>query len=141
MKQQKGFTLIELMIVVVVIGILASVALPAYQDYVIRAKLTEATSALSDARVKMEQYFQDNRTYDTGDGTTCPAAITTSSDNFDYTCNLTASTYTITATGKASVADFSYTLNQANEKKTTGLKTGWGTTPKDCWITTREGSC
>lgn len=142
MKQQNGFTLVELMVVVVVIGILAAVAVPAYQDYVIRGKLTEATSALADARVKMEQFFQDNRTYDTGDGTTCPATIPASSTNFNYTCgNLAAGTYTITATGKTGLTDFSYTINETNTKRTTGLKSGWGSTPVNCWITSKGGSC
>ena len=140
MKQQNGFTLVELMIVVVIIGILASVAVPAYQDYVVRGKLTEATSNLANARVKMEQYFQDNRTYDTGGG--CPAAIAASSDHFNYACsNLTLNTYTVTATGKAPLNDFSYTIDEANTKKTTGLRSGWGSTPANCWITSKGGSC
>ena len=64
MKQgQQGFTLIELMIVVAIIGILASIAVPNYTEYVRSGKAIEATAALGDQRVKMEQYFQDNRTY------------------------------------------------------------------------------
>lgn len=142
MRQQTGFTLVELMVVVVVIGILASVGLPAYQDYVVRGKLTEATSNLANARVKMEQYFQDNRTYDAGGGTTCPPAIPASSDHFNYTCSgLTASAYTITATGKTNLTDFSYTIDETNTKRTTSLRSGWGTTPANCWITSKGGSC
>jgi type IV pilus assembly protein PilE len=133
MKQQNGFTLIELMIVVAIIAILSSVALPAYQDYVTRSKLTEATSVLSDARIKMEQYFQDNLTYVAGP---CPAA----SANFTYACVLAAQTYTITASGTGSVAGFGYSINQANVKSTTSLKTGWGT-PGACWITNKGGTC
>ncbi|MDD2893423.1 MAG: type IV pilin protein [Halothiobacillaceae bacterium] len=142
MKQQNGFTLIELMVVVVVIGILASVAIPAYQDYVIRGKLPEGTSGLADARVKMEQYFQDNLKYGDAGGTTCPAAVATSSTYFTYSCSTPATDkYTITATGKGALVGFVYTINESNIKKTTGLKAGWGSTPANCWITTKGGSC
>lgn len=137
MKLQKGFTLIELMIVVTIIGILAAVAVPAYSDYVTRGKLIEATAALSDGRVKMEQYFQDNRTYVGG---TCPTATT----NFTYDCNTpaaTISTYTISASGVGSMADFAFSINETNTKRTTGLKAGWGTVPANCWITSKGGSC
>jgi len=67
-KVQQGFTLIELMIVIAIIGILAAVALPAYQDYTIRAKVSEVVLAASQCRTSITETIQ------TTSGTTLPAA-------------------------------------------------------------------
>ncbi len=56
MNKQQGFTLIELMIVVAIIGILAAIALPAYQDYIARSKVTEAMTTLDAAKVSVAEY-------------------------------------------------------------------------------------
>jgi type IV pilus assembly protein PilA len=58
MKKQSGFTLIELMIVVAIIGILAAIAIPAYQDYTIRAKMSEAINAAAPAKTSISEFFQ-----------------------------------------------------------------------------------
>jgi len=55
-KAQKGFTLIELMIVIAIVGILAAIALPAYQDYIVRSKMSEAIVALSEAKTTVTEY-------------------------------------------------------------------------------------
>ena len=59
MNKQQGFTLIELMIVVAIIGILAAIAIPAYQDYTIRAQVSEGLSLASGAKAAVSEYYQD----------------------------------------------------------------------------------
>ena len=141
-----GFSLIELMVVVAVLGILASIAVPSYQDYVLRSKLVDAVSSLSQLRVSMEQYYQDNRNYDAAPAApqgSCGISVAASS-YFTYSCVTTngGQEFTITATGKSGGgADaFAYTVNQVNERNTTAMPSGWSSS-SGCWITTRGQAC
>jgi len=59
-KAQQGFTLIELMIVIAIVGILAAIALPAYQDYTVRAKMAEPLALLGEAKTSVTEYFVTN---------------------------------------------------------------------------------
>jgi type IV pilus assembly protein PilA len=78
-KQQKGFTLIELMIVVAIIGILAAIAIPAYQDYTIRAQVSEGMSLTSGVRTAVSEFLQTTGEWPTDNiqaGVTPPTSIT-----------------------------------------------------------------
>jgi len=76
-RLQQGFTLIELMIVVAIIGILAAVALPAYQDYTIRAKMSEVILALSACRTSITEVYQSGGSPPAPNGWGCEAASAT----------------------------------------------------------------
>ena len=82
-KIQQGFTLIELMIVVAIIGILAAVAIPAYQDYTIRAKMVECVNAMNPAKTAVSEFFMSTNSLPTS---ASEAGFTTSLDTMPY-CN------------------------------------------------------
>ncbi|KQZ32463.1 type IV pilin protein [Duganella sp. Root1480D1] len=143
--RQAGVTLIELMVALAIVAVLASVAIPAYSDYVKTGRLPQATNNLGAMRAKLEQYFQDNRTY-IGACAAGTIAALPPADDFTYTCpTLTATTYTVKAEGKGPAAGFVFTIDESNNKKTTGLPSGWGTAsegaPITCWVRKRGGSC
>jgi len=130
-----GFTLVEIMVVVAIVSILASIALPAYSQYVMRGRIPEATGNLAVKRAQLENFFDNNRTYAGFDCTTG------GSSNFTYACTTqNASSYTIQATGQGPMAGFVFTINQSNLKATTSAPSGWSTNA-NCWITGKSGSC
>jgi len=133
----KGFTLIEIMIVVAIVAILVAVALPAYTDYVRRGNIPEATTCLSQWRTNMEQYFQDHRDYNTNPA--C-ATVVCAGKNFDVDLACPdATTYLITATGKTGtwMENFIFTLDQTNARTS---DTPWAG-PQACWITKKGATC
>ncbi len=142
-KFARGFTLVELLVVMAIIAIIAAIAVPQYGDYLTRSKLTEATATLSEHRVKMEQFFQDNRTYVSACATGS-IAVTPTGRYFTYVCsNETTTTFTVTATGVAAqgMNGFVFTINQANARGTTTVGTGWNGAGATCWVTNKAGGC
>jgi len=76
MTKQKGFTLIELMIVVAIIGILAAVAIPAYNDYIKKSKVAEASQLFSGAKTELGTYYADKGAFPSGsDWTATPSVV------------------------------------------------------------------
>ncbi|WP_019520011.1 pilin [Faucicola boevrei] len=90
MNAQKGFTLIELMIVIAIIGILAAIALPAYQDYTKRAKVSEGISLASGAKTTVAENHSNAQKYDTGwTATTTPIVTALTIDNTNGAITIT----------------------------------------------------
>ncbi len=139
-EKLSGFTLIEIMITVVIIGILASIALPSYTNYVIKANRSEGKAALVDAATRQEQFFLDNKTY-TADMTDLGL------DNNPYITE--SKTYSVTAAaspGKTIATSYTLTaepIGNVQSKDTqcddltlasNGTKGATGTSSaSDCW--------
>jgi len=144
-EKTRGFTLLEVMITVAIVGILAAIALPSYADYVTRSKIIDGTTKLGDFKAKMDRYFMDNRTYLNGAVCGVTPPLPAASDYFVITCQPpapTATTFTVTATGIPAMgmsASFVYTVNETNLKTSAGPGSTYNS--PNCWAVRKDGSC
>lgn len=150
-RQNRGFSLIELMIVVAIISILAAIAVPNYSSYVRKSKVVEATSALMQYRTWMEQYYQDMRGYGVSDSTACGVApadarvVALNLRYFTVACVVTTAAspalpqdYTVTLSGSSGdVSCYRYRVNQQNTRTFSidsggTFTAGWPNAPAAC---------
>ena len=108
---QKGFTLIELMIVIAIIGILAAIAIPQYQDYTKRAKVSEVILASSPCKLAVSEYFSSKNVFPTDNAT---AGCDTVSTNAFVESVAVGAGGTITSTSKVSGATGTVTFTPSN---------------------------
>ena len=99
-RVQQGFTLIELMIVVAIIGILAAIALPAYQDYTKRAHVSEGLSLAAAAKTAVTEFYSTNNTWPTNNTSAGLASATDIKGNAVHSVEVDASEITITYNSK-----------------------------------------
>ncbi len=141
MKRQKGFTLIELMLVVAIIAILSAIAIPSYNQYVLASQRTVAKNTLMDIANRQETFFANNKTYTsslTNLGLSDPYYVdengSTTAANALYAITLASATTTFTATATPQNAVASdatcgiYTLDQSE-----GKTFSKGGSVDDCW--------
>jgi type IV pilus assembly protein PilE len=145
-EKARGFTLMELMITVAIVGILTSIALPFYGDYVTRSRLIDGTVKLGDFKARMDKYFADNRTYVNPPGSAVcglPDYVPGKADYFGITCVGTDTSYLIRAIGDTSTGmpanTFTYRVDQTNAKSSSGPP-GWAN-GVGCWAVRKDGTC
>jgi type IV pilus assembly protein PilE len=143
----RGFTLIEVMITVAIVGILAAVAIPQYRDYVKRSRLADASSGLATMRAQMERYFQDNRTYADAGTFVSPcnnaSAAARTFGSFLISCDGTpsATQFKLKAEGSGPVSGFTYSITHQDVRATDAIPSDWGATCTSKWIMKKGESC
>jgi len=142
-NKQAAFTLIEVLIVIVIISILAAVAVPSYQSYILRSKRADATNKLTDIANQQIQYFIDNRVYGALGSTgldlpqgDCAAGEATSEEGL-YCISITPATptgtYTLTATPQDSQANDNDCATITYNSTETKGSTNTSGTDGNCW--------
>jgi type IV pilus assembly protein PilE len=143
-RADAGFTLIELMVAVAIVAVIASVAYAQYTEYVKRSRVAEATGVLATTRVRLEQFYQDNRHYGST-AAACGAALP-AAQFFSLSCNWgaggTSQSYLLTATGlsAAGMDGYTFTVDQNNAQRTTAFPGAAGL-PVNCWLRRKGDTC
>lgn len=155
MNKQSGFTLIELMIVIAIIGILAAIAIPNYTEYVQKGILSDAQKTISSYALAMEQSYNNNNNY-SSDGASCTTKLDKYKDDKAYTlkceigkyiktdntvadCTTKNQCFLVTLTGENKIKDYEYLIDGSGTRVTS--KYPVGNTPLKCWITGKAKSC
>ena len=139
-SKQSGFTLIEMMIVVIIVGLLAAIAIPSYSEYTTRSKRSEGLALLSEGAARQERFFAQNNSYVTNSANisqlalrnTSGPVVTSDNNYYDMSVSSVANDggYTLTATQKiGDVACGNLTLNALGIKG----RSGSGKTVEQCW--------
>jgi type IV pilus assembly protein PilE len=136
-RPEGGFTLIEILLVIAIVAILSSIAMPAYTAYIQRSKVPAGLDALQSYFTRMEQRFQDSGTY--ADASACALAVPTV-QNYTVTCAISGggTGYTATATGSGPLSGYAYTINSTGTRVTTSHPKG--APSGNCW-SIKGGSC
>ena len=128
-----GFTLIELMVAVMIVGILASIAYPAYQEHVFKTRRAAGKACLLEAGQYMERYYTTTMSYASASLPTCSSDVS-SFYTLEFSGTPDASTYSLTATRTGAQTNDkcgTLTLNQAGDTNISSQATG--ITKTDCW--------